>query len=119
MRLIPVLSLLVVASCASAIMEGFVGKDLREVQLEYGPPINAFEMPDGRTAFQWRFDSTTMMPMTTSYSGVASGNWVTGTATTYGGGVFSTPCFYTLFGTPNSNDSYTIVGFQRPKLDCE
>lgn len=110
---------LFVAGCASQVMEGFVGKDITEVQLQYGPPINAIDMPDGRKAFQWRFDSTTMMPMTTNYTAYGSGNIVSGTAYSYGGGVFTTPCFYTLFARPNSNKSYTVVGFQKPSLECE
>lgn len=106
-------------ACASQIMEGFVGKDVTEVQLQYGPPIAVLDMPDGRKAFQWRMDSTFVMPSTTTYSGVASGNWMTGSAYTTGGGVFSTPCFYTLFAQPNAKKSYTVVGLQKPKLDCE
>lgn len=119
MRFLMLPVLLTLAACASQVMEGFVGIDVTEVQLQYGPPVAVLDMPDGRKAFQWRFDSTTMMPMTTTYSGVTSGNWTTATAYTSGGGIFSTPCFYTLFAKPNANKSYTVVGFQPPKLDCE
>lgn len=107
MRFLMLPVLLTLAACASQVMEGFVGKDVTEVQLQYGPPVAVLDMPDGRKAFQWRFDSTTMMPMTTTYSGVTSGNWTTATAYTSGGGIFSTPCFYTLFAKPNANKSYT------------
>lgn len=111
MRLLAVTAMLCLTACASQIMEGFVGKDITDVQLQYGPPINVMDMPDGRKAFQWRFDSNVMMPMTTTYTGT--------TAFTTGGSIISTACFYTLFAKPNTMNSYTVVGFQPPKLDCE
>lgn len=119
MRFFVVPFLLLLPACASQVMENLVGKDVTEVQLQYGPPVNVLDMPDGRKAFQWRIDSTVMMPMTTSYTGVTSGNITTGNAFTSGGGVFTTACFYTLFARPNQNNSFTVVGFQPPRLDCE
>lgn len=119
MRLFALAALLFGAACASQIMEGLVGKDITEVQLQYGPPINVMDMPDGRKAFQWRVDTDMMMPTTTTYTGVTNGGVYTGNAITTGGGFFSTACFYTLFAEPNRNKSFTVVGFQRPKWDCE
>jgi hypothetical protein len=119
MRLLFCSLVLVLSGCASQVMEGMVGKDITEIQLQYGPPVNVLDLPDGRKAFQWRFDSQMVMPSTTNYSAYGSGNMVTGTAYTYGGGVISTPCFYTLFARPNNNKSYTVVGFQPPSLECE
>lgn len=119
MRIVAFVGFLALAGCASQIMEGFVGKDISEVQLQYGPPINVMDLPDGRKAFQWRFDSTTYMPVTTNYTAYGSGNMVSGTAYSYGGGAFTTPCFYTLFAKPNAKKSFTVVGFQQPRLDCE
>lgn len=119
MRFLVLPILLLLPACASQVMENLVGKDVTEVQLQYGPPVNVLDMPDGRKAFQWRFASTYMMPVTTSYTGVTNGNLTTGSAFTSGGGVFTTPCFYTLFARPNNNNSYTVVGFQPPTMDCE
>lgn len=96
-------------------MEGLVGKDVSEVVVKYGPPINAFDMPNGQRAFQWRIEEDVFIPPTTTvstYGGVA-------TAYSYGGGVYSNTCFYTLYAKPNSAKSYTIVGFEPPRLDCE
>ena len=107
------------AGCASQIMEGFVGKDISEVQLQYGPPVNVMDMADGSKAFQWRINSVMAMPSTTTYPGYTSGNLTTGTAYTSGGGLISSTCFYTLFAKANANKSYTVVGFQKPRLDCE
>lgn len=119
MRFFVVPFLLLLPACASQVMENLVGKDVTEVQLQYGPPVNVLDLPDGRKAFQWRFDSTFVMPTTTSYTGVQNGNLISGNAYTSGGGVFSTPCFYTLFARPNKSQSYTVVGFQPPSLECE
>ncbi len=101
--------------CASDIMQGMVGKDVTEVIAERGPPMNVFDMPDGRKAFQWKIDSTYMMPSNTTVT--AYGN--TATAITTGGGMFDSTCFYTLYGKPNPQKSYTVVGFQPPNAMCE
>lgn len=103
------------AGCASQIMGGMVGKDITEVMLSYGPPASRFEMPDGRTAFQWRMSGATVMPTTTTF--VGTGNVMT--AQTTGGGMMGWTCNYTLFATPNSANSYTITGFQPPSFGCE
>lgn len=96
-------------------MAGLVGKDLTEVMVQYGQPAGSFDMPDGRKAFQWRVDSSYMMPTTTTYT--AYGN--IGTAYTTGGGVVSGTCFYTLYGEKNRSNSYTITSFAPPPPGCE
>ena len=53
-----------VGACASAIMQSYMGKPLQVVMLDYGPPANAFDMPDGSRAFQWVITSTYTTPMT-------------------------------------------------------
>ena len=55
MRAILVLLVLALAGCASDHAESFLGQDVRQVMIEDGPPINAFDMPDGRRAFQFRW----------------------------------------------------------------
>ncbi len=53
LRMLPLLITLVVASCASQIMGKYVGQDIREVAISYGPPSNAFDLGDGQRVFQW------------------------------------------------------------------
>jgi hypothetical protein len=48
-----VLSLL--SACVSTHMKGFIGKDIREVMMVEGPPITAFDIGEGRRAFQYKF----------------------------------------------------------------
>lgn len=107
------------AGCASGILQSYVGKDVTEVAMDYGPPAGVMDLPDGRRAFMWNRTQTMVTPGTTNYSGVQSGGWVTGTATTYGGGVSSWECTYTLIGQKNPRGSYTVVDYRKPKLECE
>lgn len=107
------------AGCASGVMQSYIGKDITEVAMDYGPPVGVMDLPDGRRAFMWKMIQSTMMPQTTNYSAMTSGNWVTGTATTYGGGIVSQQCVYTLIGQRNSQGSYTVVDFRKPAIMCE
>ncbi|KUJ78109.1 hypothetical protein AVO45_09120 [Ruegeria marisrubri] len=59
------------------------------------------------------------MPTTTNSYVTGYGNTATVSSTTYGGGVGSYSCFYTLYAQPNKQGSYTVVGFEKPKIDCE
>jgi len=109
------LAMLGLIGCASEILKSYVGKDLSVVMLDYGPPQNKFKMPDGTIAFQWIRSTGVAMPTTSNVTGYGN----TATVTTYGGGYSSWECAYTLFGKPNNQNSYTIVGYQQPKIDCE
>ena len=46
---------LALSGCVSTHMKGFIGKDIREVMMTEGPPLNAFDLSEGRRAFQYRF----------------------------------------------------------------
>ena len=107
------------AACASQIMEGFVGQDVTAVAAQYGPPVASFPTPDGRQAFQWQIDQQTPMPATSTTTAAQTGGFVTATTTTTGGGVVSQRCFYTFYAEEGSNDTWTIVDFERPALGCE
>ena len=41
---------LIISGCVSQVMKQYVGKDIREVYMEHGKPINEFDMADGRRA---------------------------------------------------------------------
>lgn len=106
------------AGCASQIMGSYVGRDVTDVMLDYGPPAASFDMPDGRRAFQWNIDNTFYVPTTTSYTAVQSGGLVTGSATTTGG-TYSNQCSYTFFAREEQPETWTVVDFHRPKSMCE
>ncbi|MCV2881991.1 hypothetical protein [Actibacterium sp. XHP0104] len=119
LRIVAVAVAFFVSGCASQIMESYVGKDITEVIVKYGPPMNMLEMPDGRKAFQWRVDSNVVLPSTTTYNATTYGNVTTGYATTTGGYVGSSRCVYTLYAKENAQDSFTVIGYEKPTLMCE
>lgn len=49
------------SSCVSTYMKTFIGEDIREVMMTEGPPINAFDLSDGRRAFQYKFGGGTFV----------------------------------------------------------
>jgi hypothetical protein len=113
-----VIAALSLAGCATEVMKGFVGHDVTDVIVKYGPPANAFDLPDGRRAFQWRQDSTYFSPGTTTYNGTTYGNHTTGTAVTTGAYAGVSTCYYTLYAQPGPNNRWTVVGFEQPTFEC-
>lgn len=110
---------LVVAGCATAILDGYVGKSISEPILDYGPPVNVLELPDGRKAFQWAVNSSGVIPVTNYSSGTAwtgaTSTYVTGTSTSYV--PYSNRCVYTLYARPQGED-WIVTGYRQPSLDC-
>ena len=113
------MAVFVLSGCATSVMQGYVGQDVTQVMLERGPPVNVFELPDGRTAFQWQLTTGTVMPTTTTFTGASAGGFSTGQAFTTGGGLLSQTCTYTLYGQENPQGSYTVVGFEPPAFGCD
>ncbi|NKX43367.1 hypothetical protein [Roseicyclus persicicus] len=114
MRLIPLFVFFALAGCATDVMRGFVGQDVTAVMVRYGPPVAQFDLPDGRTAFQWATSTPIIAPMTTTVTGY--GNFAT--AQTTGGYLGQQNCVYTLYAAPNQSGSFTITGFEQPTFDC-
>lgn len=78
--------------CVSTHMKQYLGKDIREVVLDSGPPVNALDMGEGVRAFQFRWGGGTYrVPTTTTTTGNVNtyGNsaWFNSTSITSGGGV--------------------------------
>lgn len=115
-------ALALLAGCASSIMKGFVGEPLQQAMVKYGPPLNAFDMGDGRRAFQWVMTSTYVMPSYATNTGnaYAVGNSVYWSQNTQisGGQPISNRCAYTLYGRWNGS-AWIIEGFAKPNLICE
>jgi hypothetical protein len=111
-------------ACASQIMQRYVGKDVREIVIDYGPPANAFDMGDGRRAFQWVMRNSQTMPVVATTTGTVSayGNmaWVNSNTTISGGQTINSQCVYTLFARWNEGaNGWTVTEFRRPNLMCE
>lgn len=110
-----ILSIVAISGCASTHMKQYIGKDVREIIIDNGPPINAFDMGDGRRAFQFRWGGGTyVMPQTTTITGssTTTGNsaWYSGSAITSGGGIVTSEgCVLTYFAHRNEQKSAWIV----------
>ncbi|WP_124748924.1 hypothetical protein [Alteromonas facilis] len=110
--------------CMSQTLQGFVGKDVRSVMVDMGPPDNAFDMGDGRRAFQWVQNREYTDPVTVTTTEVTKDgkhvDWVNSVSTISGGRTVSTPCHYTVFARWNSsNEAWIVEDFKRPSIECE
>ncbi len=122
MKRIPMLCALaaLLAGCAADTMRGYVGQDIRAVELTYGPPSNEIDLGNGTHAFQW----TRMSVDTTPVSAVSSTDKdkkgrKTTTTQVIGGDQTVTKCLYTFITTwnPQSN-GWVVTGIRQPSFDC-
>jgi len=115
---------LALSGCASSIMQGYVGQPVQQAMVDYGPPSTAFDMGDGRRAFQWAMESTGKTPTYVQNSGNVQGYgnsaWWTQNTTITGGQTVTSKCNYTLYGRwSDASNAWLIEGFEKPKFLCE
>jgi hypothetical protein len=107
-----VLGLLVALSgCVSTHMKQFVGKDIREVMIEDGPPVAQFDLADGRRAFQWHTDGvsfTTPQYTTGTMNQIGAATFVNAT-TTGGQTITSSGCYLTYIARQDDTRAAWIV----------
>lgn len=116
--------ILLVSGCASQIMQSYIGKDIREVMIDYGQPANAFDMGDGRRAFQWVKHSSYTTPVTSTTNGsvsvYGSNAWVNSNTVISGGQTINSSCAYTLFASwREATKGWVVVDFKKPNIMCE
>jgi hypothetical protein len=121
-RIFLVLLSSLIVGCVSTHMKKYVGRDIRDVMLDSGPPMNAFDMPDGTRAFQFRWGGGSFaLPQmrTTSGTVTAVGNsaWFQSQSISSGGNILSSEgCIITYFAKWNEGTkSWTVVSFRHPK----
>lgn len=98
--------------CASSYMKQFIGKDIREIIVADGPPMNQFDMGDGRRAFQWYWGGGTFVtPQTTTgtVTDVGGGSAFVNATTTGGHVVSSRGCLVTYFAVRDEAKQAWIV----------
>ena len=117
-----IFSLAIISGCASTHMKQYIGEDVREIIIDNGPPINAFDIGDGRRAFQFRWGGGAYeIPQTTTIAGssIATGNsiWYSGTAITSGGGVVASEgCILTYFTLwSEQKNAWIVTDYRVPK----
>lgn len=113
---------LLASGCVSTEMKSFVGKDIREVILVNGPPINAMDMGDGVRAFQFKWGGGSFtVPQTSRTSGnvtmIGNTAWLDSTTITTGGGTFrSDGCIISyLTKWDKAREGWIVTGYRYPK----
>lgn len=105
-------------ACAADTMRSYMGQDIRNVELTYGPPVNQIDLGNGSRAFQWAkvsVDTTPVSAVTTTDKD-KKGRKTTQTQF-IGGDTTVTRCLYT-FITTRTGDSWIVTGIRQPSLDC-
>nr|WP_294504053.1 hypothetical protein [uncultured Rhodopila sp.] len=122
MKLLPITvsAVLALAACAADTMKGYVGQDIRAVELAYGPPANQIDLGGGVRAFQWQkisVDTTPVSAVTTTDKD-KKGRKTTETEF-IGGDQTVTKCLYTfLTARDPATNGWIVTGFRQPSLDC-
>jgi hypothetical protein len=104
-----VLLVLVLAGCVSTHAKSFIGRDVRQVMLADGPPVNAFDYGEGQRVFQfyWGGGSYSVPSQTTGSYDRSTGFF---SASTIGGGVVSSRgCLVNYFTRWNEGTSQWMV----------
>lgn len=83
--------LILLAGCASSVMGSLVGKDLDTVVAKYGPPASTTPVEGKGTAYQWQFGKT----------------------------LSGSPCYYTLYGGPDTSGKVVISSYEEPRQMCQ
>ena len=123
-RLIACILFMVLAGCASQILKSYIGKDVREAVLDYGPASNALDLGENKRAFQWVIGRSVTVPLTATTTGqvTSSGNtsWLNSNTTLTGGQTINSECLYTLIASWNeTTQSWIVTEFRKPKFSCE
>jgi hypothetical protein len=110
----------ILSGCAADTMRGYVGQDIRSVELAYGPSSNQIDLGSGARAFQWTkvsVDTTPVSAVTTTNKD-KKGRKTTETQYT-GGQTNVTSCVYTFLTAWNPQRSgWIVTGIREPSFDC-
>ena len=111
---------LLLTGCTADTMKGYIGQDIRAVELAYGPPTNQIDLGGGNRAFQWQKVSVDTTPVTavTTTDKDRKGRKTTETQFV-GGDQTVTKCLYTFLTvwSPPQN-GWIVTGFRQPSFDC-
>ena len=76
MRIASLAYCIILTGCASQIMESYMNDPLSSAVARYGPPFSAYDMGDGRRAFQWKYSGTSVVTMPSTTTGtMIAGNF--------------------------------------------
>jgi predicted small secreted protein len=111
---------MVITACVADTMRGYIGQDIRNVELSYGPSANQIDLGNGTRAFQWSkvsIDTTPATAVTTTEKDKrgrkSTSTQFTPSSTTV------TNCLYTFITTWNQQaKGWIVTGIREPSLDC-
>ncbi|MDQ2804589.1 MAG: hypothetical protein M3Y41_18615 [Pseudomonadota bacterium] len=107
-------------ACVANTMRTYVGQDVRQVELAYGPPSNVIDLGGGTRAYQWSRISVSSTPASavTTTSKDKKGRRYSETQFV-GGGQSVSRCLYTFMTawSPPQN-GWIVTGIRQPSLDC-
>jgi hypothetical protein len=112
--------LALVAGCVADTMRGYVGQDVRQVELAYGPPSNVVDLGNGARGYQWTRISvaTTPVAAVTKRRKDKKGREISSTEFT-GGQQSTSRCVYTFFTAWNpQRNGWIVTGIREPSFDC-
>jgi hypothetical protein len=113
-------TVVLLAACAADAMRGYIGQDIRNVELSYGPSANQIDLGNATRAFQWSKISVDTTPATavTTTDKDKKGRKTTSTQFTPGSTTV-TNCLYTFIAAWNPQTSgWIVTGIREPSLDC-
>jgi predicted small secreted protein len=120
MKLAVMASVVLLTGCAADTMQGYVGQDIRNVELAYGPPANQIDLGNGARAFQWSKISVDTTPVTavSTTDKNKKGRRTTQTQV-IGGDTTVTRCLYTFNTAWNPQvNGWVVTGIRQPTLEC-
>lgn len=120
-HLVPALvALVTLGGCVADTMRGYIGQDVRQVELAYGPPVNVIDLGNGARAYQWARISTSSTPVSavTTTTKEKGGRRMSQTELV-GGETAVTRCLYVFMTawSPQRN-GWLVTGIRPPSLDC-
>lgn len=117
-------AVLLATGCASSIMGRYIGQPLSTPIGDYGFPVGAYDLGDSKRAFVWQMNNAVIVPGSSTTNATLVGNQIFSTTYSSPGFVAGSVCSYTLIASKTRSDidgpaAWTVVGFQKPRLDCE
>jgi hypothetical protein len=120
MKLAVIAYVVLLTACAADTMQSYVGQDIRNVELAYGPPANQIDLGNGARAFQWSKISVDTTPMTAVSTTDKNKKGRRTTQTQFiGGDTTVTRCLYTFITAWNPQmNGWVVTGIRQPTLEC-
>jgi predicted small secreted protein len=120
MRVSLILICILLPACAAQTMSGYVGQDIRNVELAYGPPFNQIDLGNGKRAFQWSKVSVDTSPLIAVSTTEKDKKGRKSTQTQFVGGESTiSRCVYTFIATWNPTaNGWIVTGIRQPSFEC-